>query len=74
MTNFLVSKSSCNLQTGRATFISRSFTDYNRAALFFSESKWRAVAKARKTGEYRCTIWLQEQDGNLFRQLEREDI
>lgn len=74
MTDFFVSKSSYSPQSRRTTYVSRSFTDFNRAALFFSESKWRAVAKARKTEGYHCTIWLSEQNGNLFRELKREEI
>jgi len=74
MTDFFVSKSSYNPQSRRTTYVSRSFTDFDRATIFFSESRSRAESKARKTVGYRCTIWLSEQNGNLFRELKRVEI
>ena len=74
MTDYFVSKSSYNAQTRRSTYVSKGFTDIGRASLFFSESKYRAEAKARKTEGYRCTICLSEQNGNLFRELKRVEI
>lgn len=74
MTDFFVSKSSYNPQSRRTTYVSRSFTDFDSATIFFTESRSRAEYKARKVVGYKATIWLSEQNGNLFRELKRVEI
>lgn len=46
----------------------------DKTCSFFTESRSRAEYKARKIDGYKCTIWLSEQNGNLFHEHKRVEI
>ncbi len=74
MIDFIVSKYSYNPQTRRAAYVSRSFTNFDSAAIFFTKSRSKAEYKARKTVGYKATIQLLEKNGNLCREHKRTEI